>query len=127
MKKARLTASFVGFVLSILVLCTPRMVAQGLFGTISGTVTDSSGAVVPGATVTVVNVNTNVTKALAATAFAGFMLATMSSEASAWYCRAGGDNSSGWARSASYDRAKHLSLYQCYRRSDFCRISYCVR
>jgi len=63
-KKARLTAAVVGFVLSILVLCTPGMVAQGLFGTISGTVTDSSGAVVPGATVTVANVNTNVTKAL---------------------------------------------------------------
>jgi outer membrane receptor protein involved in Fe transport len=40
------------------------MVAQGLFGTINGTVTDSSGAVVPGATVKVSNVNTNITKML---------------------------------------------------------------
>jgi hypothetical protein len=66
-------------------------------------------------------------KALTAAAVAGLILAAMSSEASAWYCRSGGDASSGWARSNSYDRAKHLSLYQCYKRSDYCRISYCVR
>lgn len=38
--------------------------AQGLFGTISGVVTDPSGGVVPGATVKVTNVNTNVVTTL---------------------------------------------------------------
>src|SRR5438270_8740920 len=33
---------------------------QGLFGTISGTVTDPGGGVIPNATVTVTNINTNV-------------------------------------------------------------------
>jgi hypothetical protein len=49
-----------GFVLSFLVLSSIDMLAQGLFGTISGVITDSSGAVVPDATVKVTNVNTNV-------------------------------------------------------------------
>jgi hypothetical protein len=48
------------FLLSIVALNTPRIMAQGLFGTISGTITDPTGAVVPGATVTVTNINTNV-------------------------------------------------------------------
>ncbi len=46
---------------AILMGWAPRAAAQGLFGTISGVVMDSSGAVVPGATVTVKNVSTNVT------------------------------------------------------------------
>lgn len=37
-----------------------QLVAQGLFGTIGGTITDTSGAVVPGAIVIVKNINTNV-------------------------------------------------------------------
>ena len=49
--------------------------AQGLFGTISGTVTDSSAAVVPGATVKVTNINTRVTTALATNA-AGLYVAS---------------------------------------------------
>ena len=69
----------------------------------------------------------NVIKALAATAFAGLMLATMSSEASAWYCRVQGENSSGWARYDSYSYTKFRAFYQCQRRSDYCRLSYCVR
>src|SRR5260370_28154728 len=40
-------------------LCTSAN-AQGLFGTISGTVTDSSGAVVPNAAIRVFNMNTGV-------------------------------------------------------------------
>jgi hypothetical protein len=40
------------------------MTAQGLFGTISGVVTDPSGALVPGATVKVTNVDTTVTTTL---------------------------------------------------------------
>jgi hypothetical protein len=38
--------------------------AQGLFGTISGAVTDATGAVIPGATVKIINVETSVTIAL---------------------------------------------------------------
>jgi len=40
------------------------MMAQGLFGTISGTVTDSSGAAVSGVTIKVTNIDTNVSKTL---------------------------------------------------------------
>jgi hypothetical protein len=41
-------------------LCSVPVCAQGLFGTISGTVSDPSGGVIPNATVTVINTNTNV-------------------------------------------------------------------
>ena len=43
---------------AILVACSP-LESQSFFGSILGTVTDSSGAVVPGATVTVTNIGTN--------------------------------------------------------------------
>jgi len=59
-RRARITEAVAGFVLSILVLHSSNILAQGLFGTISGIVSDSSGAVVPGATVRVINVSTNV-------------------------------------------------------------------
>src|SRR5258708_4940949 len=52
------------FCLSIGLLCTSRVMAQGMFGTISGTVTDSSGAAVSGVTIKVTNVDTNVSKTL---------------------------------------------------------------
>ena len=65
MKQVRLAAAFTGFVLFLLVLFPYQTRAQGLFGTISGIVTDPSGAVIPTATVRVSNVNTNVTKLLA--------------------------------------------------------------
>ncbi len=64
MRRARITEAVAGFVLSILVLYSPNILAQGLFGTISGGVSDSSGAVVPGATVRVINVSTNVVTTL---------------------------------------------------------------
>ena len=65
---------------SVFVLCAGLLswqpvLAQGLFGTISGTVTDASGAVVPGATVKVTNVNTRVTTAIT-TNTAGFYVAS---------------------------------------------------
>jgi hypothetical protein len=64
-KQVRLAAAFTGLVLFLLVLFPCQTRAQGLFGTISGIVTDPSGAVIPGATVRVSNVNTNVIKLLA--------------------------------------------------------------
>ena len=64
MRRTRITEAVAGFVLSILVLHSSNILAQGLFGTISGIVSDSSGAVVPGATVRVINVSTNVVTTL---------------------------------------------------------------
>src|SRR5713226_6996604 len=64
MKHAKMTIAFAGLVLSFFALWSHKVAAQGLFGTISGVVTDSSGAVVPGATVKVTNIDTNVTAAL---------------------------------------------------------------
>ncbi len=64
MRQARVTAFHVCFLLALLVFCASRIAAQGLFGTISGVVTDPSGAVVPDASVKVTNVDTNVTTTL---------------------------------------------------------------
>jgi len=64
MKQIRASTQYACILLGILVLFAPRLAAQGLFGTISGTVTDASGAAVPGATVKVANVNTNVVTTL---------------------------------------------------------------
>ncbi len=75
MRRTRITEAVAGFVLSILVLYSPNILAQGLFGTISGVVSDSSGAVVPGATVRITNVNTNVAVTLT-TNSAGVYVAT---------------------------------------------------
>ena len=58
-----------------LVLVLPKVTAQGLFGSISGTVRDSSGAVVTGATVKVTNTATNVS-AMLTTNSAGVYVAT---------------------------------------------------
>ena len=59
----------------LLTVCSRNLSAQGLFGTISGIVSDSSGAVVPGATVRVTNVSTNVVVTLT-TNSAGAYVAT---------------------------------------------------
>src|SRR4051812_48284515 len=61
MKKTKLAIVLLGAALSIMTLSPSRLAAQGLFGTISGVVTDATGAVVTGATVRVTNVDTNVT------------------------------------------------------------------
>ncbi len=59
-RHTRVAASLTGFVLAVLTLCPPPMTGQALYGTISGSVTDPSGAVVAGAVVKVTNVNTGV-------------------------------------------------------------------
>ncbi len=64
MRGAKVTAICLFFFLFALMLCPVQAGAQNVFGTISGTVMDSTGAVIPGATVRVVNVNTNVTVTL---------------------------------------------------------------
>jgi Carboxypeptidase regulatory-like domain len=58
--RAKIIAVVADFVFVVL-LATLNVAAQGLFGTISGLVTDPSGAVVAGATVKVTNTATNVT------------------------------------------------------------------
>lgn len=65
-------------------------------------------------------------KILAAMAFSAVLLATMSSEASAWYCRARGYGGAGWGRSDSPERARYLALYQCSKRGSECHIVSCV-
>src|SRR6266566_7465515 len=64
MVRIHVASAVVLFCLSIGLLCPSRLMAQGLFGTISGTVTDSSGAAVSGVRIKVTNVDTNVSKTL---------------------------------------------------------------
>jgi Carboxypeptidase regulatory-like domain/TonB dependent receptor-like, beta-barrel len=64
MKQFKTLVQYGSFLLAILLLFAPGLKAQGLFGTISGVVTDQSGGVVQGATVTVTNVSTNVATTL---------------------------------------------------------------
>ena len=59
MKRA---ATFVAF--AVATLWSQPAATQGVFGTITGTVVDGSGGVLPGATVSVTNVDTNVRKTL---------------------------------------------------------------
>src|SRR3974377_221514 len=55
-----------GATLSVLLLASVWLFGQAESGTISGTVTDNSGAVVPGATVTVMSVNTGLSRSTTA-------------------------------------------------------------
>ncbi len=62
MRRTRVALLLTCLVLMVLMLCPPPMTGQAVYGTISGTVTDSTGAVVPGAVVKVTNVSTGVTR-----------------------------------------------------------------
>src|SRR2546426_12577169 len=65
MKRARrLAEALLGVVLVAIGLSAVPAAAQAVFGAISGTVTDSSGAVLPRATVSGTNVATSVTQKL---------------------------------------------------------------
>src|SRR6266704_2973616 len=74
-RRTRMVALLAPLVLCTLMVCSSEVLAQGLFGTISGVITDSSGGVVPGTTVKVTNVNTNVVVTLT-TNSAGVYVAT---------------------------------------------------
>src|SRR5215212_3772486 len=64
MRPARTSAALLGLVCVLAGSPGRSAASQGVFGTISGTVTDSSGAVLQDATVRVTNVDTSVTKTL---------------------------------------------------------------
>jgi len=66
-------------------------------------------------------------KVVSSIAYASLVLILMSSEASAWYCRAVGQGGSGWGRSDSQERARYLALYQCSKKGEGCQIRTCVR
>ncbi len=60
--------------------------------------------------------------------FAVGMLALMSSDASAWYCRAESPSAYGWGSSDSRGVARRRALYECARRTpryQTCYIVYC--
>jgi len=54
----RIPLTFLSVLLLSALLCAPHLQAQSTFGTILGTVQDASGAVIPGATVTLTNTGT---------------------------------------------------------------------
>ena len=58
-------ARLVGLSLLALVLCAVSVAAQVTTGSIQGVVTDSQGGAIPGATVTIRNVDTDVSRSLA--------------------------------------------------------------
>ena len=64
MRPGRRFAVFAGFVFAAAVFWSGAAAAQAVFAAINGTVTDSTGGVIRGATVNVTNVETNVTRSV---------------------------------------------------------------
>lgn len=60
--KGRITGTNVLMTLAAVLLATPLLFGQADTGIIEGTVTDTDGGVLPGATVTGKNVNTGMTR-----------------------------------------------------------------
>jgi len=71
----RIGSCFLSLMASALLLYPPAATAQSIFANLSGTVTDTTGAVVSGAKVTVQNTSTKVSRQLAANS-AGYFSAT---------------------------------------------------
>src|SRR5260370_9320630 len=67
-RRARMVGFLAALVLCTLMVCSSVVLSQGLFGKISGVITDSSGGVGPGVKVKVTTLNTNVSVALSTTA-----------------------------------------------------------
>ena len=63
--------------LAMITLGSSQLSAQGAFGSLVGTVTDSSGAVVPGATVTLTNLGTNEKKVVQSDAAGNFRIVAL--------------------------------------------------
>src|SRR6185437_15791293 len=61
--------------LSLMLVFTGSLHAQTFFGQIAGNVTDSTGSVVPGATITITNVNTHAIRSVTSDS-SGFYVAT---------------------------------------------------
>jgi hypothetical protein len=62
MKRFSVVAAFVCFIFAVLAFCPDKTAGQSVFGTITGQVTDPSGAVIGSAEVKVTNVNTGVVR-----------------------------------------------------------------
>lgn len=65
--RGKLTTGLLAFLASFLAagqLCSPALYAQGAGAAIQGTVTDATGAVIPGAAITATNVETNLQRAV---------------------------------------------------------------
>jgi len=69
--RLRLQSAFILFV-CLLVFTAPRLQSQSTFGTILGTVQDASGAVIPGAEVTLLNTGTSAQRIVASDAGGSF-------------------------------------------------------
>jgi len=62
--RAMWVASILAALSTLLLVGTPAALAQSIFASLSGTVTDSNGALIPGAKVTIVNTATNIAQHL---------------------------------------------------------------